>query len=66
LGKEKGKVWAQEKEIPCAILEYSGTAWISPAMKKHTQPSPKLLLQKVLLLKVFLKVFRGAKMSFNF
>jgi len=35
MGMEKAKKVAQEKSLACVILEYSGRAWISSAVKKY-------------------------------
>jgi len=34
-GKEEGRKYATEKNIPCVFLDYKGTAWLSPAAKNY-------------------------------
>lgn len=35
MGRQQGGSFAKEKDIPCVILEYNGSAWRSPAIKRY-------------------------------
>lgn len=35
MGKKEGKIFSEEKNKACVILEYSGSVWISSAAKKY-------------------------------